>query len=155
MRPNTVFKWKSEKGKGISEKRQKDKGKVRRWMWKVKWKNPVALQVKNLGFPKGVLLLSKRSPFTLQKESFYSSKGVLLFGSSDLWSDTIVLISANCRRLWRPRRSLSKLVVQFINNKNARTNCTDYGGDAIASYCFLCQLTYRIGLITLSFEISD
>ena len=118
-------------------------------------RSPFALQKESFCSPKGVLLLSKRSPFTHQKESFYSSKGVLLFGSSDLWSDTIVLVSANCRRLWRPRRSLSKLVVQFINNKNARTNCTDYGGDAIASYCFLCQLTYRIGLITLSFEISD
>ena len=114
-----------------------------------------AFQNESFYSSKGVLLPSKRSPFTHQKESFYSSKGVILFGSSDLWSDTIVLISANCRRLWRPRRSLSKLVVQFINNKNARTNCTDYGGDAIASYCFLCQLTYRIGLITLSFEISD
>ena len=118
-------------------------------------RSPFALQKESFYSSKGVLLLSKRSPFTHQKESFYSSKGVLLFGSSDLWSDTIVLVSANCRRLWRPRRSLSKLVVQFINNKNARTNCTDYGGDAIASYCFLCQLTYRIGLITLSFEISD
>ena len=114
-----------------------------------------AFQNESFYSSKGVLLPSKRSPFTHQKESFYSSKGVILFGSSDLWSDTIVLISANCRRLWRPRRSLSKLVVQFINNKNARTNCTDYGGGAIASYCFLCQLTYRIGLITLSFEISD
>ena len=114
-----------------------------------------AFQKESFYSSKGVLLPSKRSPFTHQKESFYSSKGVILFGSSDLWSDTIVLISANCRRLWRPRRSLSKLVVQFINNKNARTNCTDYVGDAIASYCFLCQLTYRIGLITLSFEISD
>ena len=103
---------------------------------------------KSGSFASEKLRFSKRSPFTHQKES-------ILFGSSDLWSDTIVLVNANCRRLWRPRRSLSKLVVQFINNKNARTNCTDYGGDAIASYCFLCQLTYRIGLITLSFEISD
>ena len=114
-----------------------------------------AFQKESFYSSKGVLLPSKRNPFTHQKESFYSSKGVILFGSSDLWSDTIVLVSANCRRLWRPRRSLSKLVVQFINNKNSRKNCTDYGGDAIASYCFLCQLTYRIGLIKLSFEISD
>ena len=40
---------------------------------------------------------------------------------------------SNRRRLWRPRHSLSKLPPQIINNKNAQTNCTDYGGDAIAS----------------------
>ena len=48
----------------------------------------------------------------------------------------------NCRRLWRPRRSLSKLAAQIINNKNALTNCSGYGGDAIASYCLLCQFTH-------------
>ena len=62
-------------------------------------RSPFALQKESFYSPKGVLLLSKRSPFTHQKESFYSSKGVLLFGSSDLWSDTIVWVSANCRRL--------------------------------------------------------
>ena len=53
--------------------------------------------------------------------------------SSDIRSDTIIVKTTNCRRLWRPRHSLSKPAEQIINNKNARTNCTDYGGDAIAS----------------------
>ena len=57
--------------------------------------------------------------------------------------DTIVLISTNRRRLWRPRHSLSKQTVQIIKNKKAQINCTDYGGDAIASYYLLCQLTYK------------
>ena len=48
----------------------------------------------------------------------------------------------NCRRLWRPRHSLGKLAAQIINNKNALTNCSGYGGDAIASYNLLCQLTH-------------
>ena len=29
--------------------------------------------------PKGFVLLTKRSPFTMQKDSFYNAKGVLLF----------------------------------------------------------------------------
>ena len=29
--------------------------------------------------PKGVVLLTKRSPFTMQKDSFYNAKGALLF----------------------------------------------------------------------------
>ena len=57
--------------------------------------------------------------------------------------DTIVLISTNRRRLWRPRHSLSKQTVQIIKNKKAQINCTDSGGDAIASYYLLCQLTYK------------
>ena len=35
--------------------------------------------------------------------------------------------------LWRPRHSLSKQAVQIINNRKTQTNCTGYGGDAIAS----------------------
>ena len=52
------------------------------------------------------------------------------------------LIMTNCRRLWRPRHSLGKQAAQIIYNKNALTNCSGYGGDAIASYCLLCQLTH-------------
>ena len=62
---------------------------------------------------------------------------------------------AYCRRLWRPRHSLSKLAVQIINNKNTQTNCTGYGEDAIASYCLLCQLTYKFELTILSLHIPD
>ena len=61
----------------------------------------------------------------------------------------------NCRRLWRPRHSLSKLAVHIINNKNVLTNCTGYGGDAIASYYLLYQLTYKIELIILPLQIPD
>ena len=63
--------------------------------------------------------------------------------------DTIVLISTNRRRLWRPRHSLSKQTVQIIKNKKAQINCTDYGGDAIASYYLLCQLTYKTRTYTI------
>ena len=45
---------------------------------------------------------------------------------------------SNCRRLWRPRRSLSKLKVQIITIANASANCSGYGEDAIASYCLHC-----------------
>ena len=76
-------------------------------------------------------------------------------GSSDVWSDTILSISTNCRRLWRPRHSLSKQAVHIINNKNTQTNCTGYGGDAIASYCLLCQLTCKTELTILSLHIPD
>ena len=61
----------------------------------------------------------------------------------------------NCRRLWRPRHSLSKQAVHIINNKNVLTNCTGYGGDAIASYYLLYQLTYKIELIILPLQIPD
>ena len=36
--------------------------------------------LKSIGFPKGVLLHFKTSPFTLQNESFYNAKGALLTG---------------------------------------------------------------------------
>ena len=45
---------------------------------------------------------------------------------------------SNCRRLWRPRRSLSKQKVQIITIANASANCSGYGEDAIASYCLHC-----------------
>ena len=76
-------------------------------------------------------------------------RGILVFRTNGKVSliryleDTIVLISTNRRRLWRPRHSLSKQTVQIIKNKKAQINCTDYGGDAIASYYLLCQLTYK------------
>ena len=37
---------------------------------------------------------------------------------------TLYLICTNCRRLWRPRHSLSKQAVQIINNRKTQTNCT-------------------------------
>ena len=37
-----------------------------------------AFQKESFCLPKGVLLLTKRSPFAIQNESFYSPKGVLL-----------------------------------------------------------------------------
>ena len=53
------------------------------------------------------------------------------------------------------RHSLGKQAVQIINNKNTQTNCTGYGGDAIASYYLLYQLTYRIELIILLLHFPD
>ena len=76
-------------------------------------------------------------------------RGILVFRTNGKVSliryleDTIVLISTNRRRLWRPRHSLSKQPVQIIKNKKAQINCTGYGEDAIASYYLLCQLTYK------------
>ena len=39
--------------------------------------------------PKGFVLPSKRSPFTMQKDSFYNAKGVLLFLQCN-WSTFIL-----------------------------------------------------------------
>ena len=42
--------------------------------------NSLVFATKDRGFSKGVLLPFKRSPFTLQKESFWDAKGVLSVG---------------------------------------------------------------------------
>ncbi len=47
--------------------------------------------------PKGVVLLTKRSPFTMQKDSFYNAKGALLF------------LANNRRGVANNRRGVSKV----------------------------------------------
>ena len=55
--------------------------------------------------PKGVLLPSKRSPFTMQKDSFYNAKGALLFLANNRrgWQ----IIGGVCQKSKKARRRLS------------------------------------------------
>ena len=54
-----------------------DKTREKQWIYKGK---TMDLQGKNNGFSKGLLLACKRVRFTLQKESFYTAKGLHLEG---------------------------------------------------------------------------
>ena len=51
-----------------------DKTREKLWIYKGK---AMDLQVKNNGFSKGLLLMSKRTRFGMQKDPFWSAKGVL------------------------------------------------------------------------------
>ena len=120
---------------------------------------------------KGLLLHNKCTPFGMQKGYIYFSSVIFwlfshyfsafqplfigFLGSSDVWSDTILSISTNCRRLWRPRHSLSKLAVHIINNKNTQTNCTGgcvktqfYGLKAQKAHRRVCQNSMILKKIT-------
>ena len=55
--------------------------------------------------PKGFVLPSKRSPFTMQKGSFYNAKGLLLFLANNRrgWQ----IIGGVCQKSKKARRRLS------------------------------------------------